>query len=651
MIERNNKNFVTLFKRVSFFLGIVVVFLGSSVILGYFLDNQFMKSVFSGLVSMNPLTAIAFILSGISLMCCTNEKGKKVIFYVGLTCALLVFFIGLLKFSGVLLNKDIHLDNYFFSQQLNAEALVTGQTNRMAPNTALSFLIAGISLILLYKKNDKKYAQLFSVISFFIGFLAFLGYLYGVKNFIGIVNYIPMALNTAISFMLLSVGMLFSFPDQGLMIFLSTETTAGIVTRKLIPPAFFFPSLFGYLDILLRRRGIFPHEFSMSLSIVGIIMVLFPFIWWIGSVLYELEKMRQLADEKLIQEKKKNEILLASIGDGVVAIDREWNVTLFNNAATLLTGWQEQEVIGQPLRKFIKFMHEKDRSENISFIEDAMLFGKVIFMKNPSFFVDKAGNDIPVGDSAAPVFDDAGNVTGAIIVFRNSSEEKESRTLKSDFAYASHQLNTPVTKALWSIDQAIEEKDMVKIKDKLNIAHQSIKSTQKLVSQLYTVSIIDQKNILPSYKNVNLANLFETAVSSLKEKADKSNIIIKTEGISYLAEIKTDPKLLEQVFIELIENAINYNKPEGEIDIRVSIDENKKNIILSFKDNGIGIPPEQQSIIFTKFFRGNNFDTTEIVGAGLGLFICHEYVNILGGKIWFDSEKGKTIFFVSLPLN
>jgi len=102
-----------------------------------------------------------------------------------------------------------------------------------------------------------------------------------------------------------------------------------------------------------------------------------------------------------------------------------------------------------------------------------------------------------------------------------------------------------------------------------------------------------------------------------------------------------------------------YNRPGGKIDFKITSDENS--LLFEVTDTGIGIPAEQQSLVFIKFFRGNNFDTTEIIGAGLGLFISKSYTELLGGKIWFSSEgtapavgelkkdKGTT-FYITLPV-
>ena len=650
MLERSNFDFNNIFKKISTFGGCAVVCIGIIVIVGYLIQSQFLKSVFSGLVSMNPLTAISFILSGIAL-CLFDYKLKKILFYyVGLACIFIVILFSVVKIGGIVSHLDVHIDSYIFSGQLQAESHITGQQNRMAPNTAVNFFIAGLSLLFLYVANNKKYSQIFSIAVFFLGFFTFVGYLYGVNAFTGISGYIPMAFNSAIAFIFLAISILFKFPEDGIMIILSNKNMSGILTRRLIPPAFFFPTVIGFVSLLLIKYGILTTQFSASIAIVLIILTMFPFIWWIGIVVYREEELRQMTNATIFLEKKNDEMLLSSIGDGVVAIDRAWNVTLWNKASENMTGWSAIEVLGNPVRNYLKFINESDRKENIGFIEESMLFGRVGFMSGHTVLITKDGKEVPVGDSASPIIDDKGIVSGAIIVFRNATIENEEQSLKADFAYASHQLNTPVTKALWSIEQAIEDNDCIAIKNKLNIAHQSIKSTQKLVSQLYIVSSVDQKNVIPNFEDVKLSLIFEDIINQTKEKATRAKVVIKTEGISYLAEIRTDKKLLSQIFVELVENSINYSKINGEILISVFSGEDKNIINIIVSDNGIGIPEEQQSLIFTKFFRGNNFDTTEIIGAGLGLFISREYIKILGGKIWFESQKDKTAFYISLPI-
>ncbi len=347
--------------------------------------------------------------------------------------------------------------------------------------------------------------------------------------------------------------------------------------------------------------------------------------------------------------RRKEQIFLESVGDGLVGIDRLWNIILWNNAATQISGWTKEEVMGKPLRNFLKFIREYDRSENTAFIEEAIIYGKVGYLENNTFLIVRSGKEIPVGDSAAPIFDENGNVTGAIIVFRNVSQEKESQALKSDFAYASHQLNTPVTKALWSIERALEENDSEKIKEKLSLAYQSTKSTEKLVRELLIVSEIDKELISLEIKKINMADFMDDLRKTIEKEENYPDLKIIFKPISPLLEINSDAKILKQALYEVIKNAIDYSKADGTVSITFDLKEDAMLIVI--EDSGIGISPEQQALIFTKFFRGNNFDTTEVVGAGLGLFIAKEYIKLLKGKIWFESEEGKgTTFRITLPI-
>lgn len=348
--------------------------------------------------------------------------------------------------------------------------------------------------------------------------------------------------------------------------------------------------------------------------------------------------------------RQKEEILLNSIGEGAIAIDRFWNITLWNKSAEKISGWSKEEALGKPLRNFLKLLRERDRTENIAFIEEAIVYGRTGFLENNTILIAKDGSEVPVGDSAAPIFDSAGIVVGAIIIFRNISKEKENSMIKSDVAYASHQFNTPITKTLWLLESAKEEKSLTKTKEKIEIAYTAALSLQKLSSELLAVSEIDQKIIIPKVEDVKLTDLFDKILKDVEKNIKMSNKVkLEIKPISAILGIKTDQKLFKGAMFEIIDNAIKYNKPLGKVSVQADIQDG--NMLVTVSDTGIGIPTDQQSIVFTKFFRGNNVDTTEIIGAGLGLFIAREYIKLLHGKIWFKSEAEKgTTFFVQIPL-
>ena len=345
--------------------------------------------------------------------------------------------------------------------------------------------------------------------------------------------------------------------------------------------------------------------------------------------------------------RQKEKIFLDSIGDGVAAIDREWNITLFNKAAARISGWPQEEVMGKPFRNFIKFLRERDRTENIVFIEEAILFGKPRQMEDKTVLITKNGREIPAGDSAAPVFDQNGKVSGAIIIFRDATQERESQMLRSDFAYAAHQLRTPITSALYSLELALGEKELPVIKESMKIAHQGVRNVGRLVEQVLEVSKIDQRRVVPEFAPVKVLEICDEILKLAEEIAKRQNVVLTASPISGALGITTDRKILCKALLQILENAIYYSRPGGEVKLNVRFQEN--NVLFEIEDSGIGIPEIQQALVFVKFFRGSNIPP-EVIGAGLGLYLAREYVKLLKGNIWFKSEENKgTVFSILIP--
>jgi PAS domain S-box-containing protein len=344
---------------------------------------------------------------------------------------------------------------------------------------------------------------------------------------------------------------------------------------------------------------------------------------------------------------EKERAFLESIGDGVIAVDRGWKVVLWNRAASQLTGWSSQEAMGQPSRNHVRFIRERDRKENLAFIEEAMLFGEVRPMANSTLLVARDGREIPISDSAAPLFDERGEVNGVIIIFRDATREKDAAMLRTDFAYASHQLRTPVNKAMWDLELAIEESKEDGLRERLKVAYAAIRDVQKLSSRLIDVSLIDQRQIVPNYQDVKVADVIREAMEPIGPVAAERKVQVLVKPVRAGLTIDTDPKLLKAALGEIIDNAVMYSPPAATVEVVVQSE--KLDLVIQVLDRGIGISEEQKPLIFTKFFRGQNVPQ-DAHGAGLGLFIAREYVRLLGGKIWFDSKLGMgTTFTISVP--
>lgn len=346
-------------------------------------------------------------------------------------------------------------------------------------------------------------------------------------------------------------------------------------------------------------------------------------------------------------EKNRFQALLESIGDGVVAIDRDWTITVFNDAAVKISGWTKEEALGRPFRSIIKILREQDRKEAISFIEDAMSTGEPRQLEYHAFLVMKNGKEISLGDSAAPILSGEGKVVGAIIVFRDKTAEKNASMLRSDFAYASHQLRTPVTKALWELEAAMGKKTVEEIKAGLSGAYQAIQSMNRLSDELVEVSKLDQQEVRMAKQMIKIADLCAD-MAEIHEEAKRCGVVLQEPAVSAIEGINTDPRMFKRIMNVVLDNAIKYSDPNGTV--KVSMATKDDTLEISVEDFGCGILEEEKPMVFTKFFRGRNIDTTAIAGAGLGLYIAQEYVKLLGGKIWFEPKGKGTIFYITLPI-
>lgn len=379
-------------------------------------------------------------------------------------------------------------------------------------------------------------------------------------------------------------------------------------------------------------------------NVMSIIVLCLIIICIVGLFFYLILRDRKKIEEQLNRER----ILLESVGDGVVVIDRDWRITLWNEAASRITGYNKAEALSQSFRSIIKFIRESDRKEDIAFIEDAIVMKRPSFMEIGSLLVKKDGSEIPIGDSAAPIIDENGDVKGAIIVFRDASKERNTMHMRSEFVYASHQLRTPITEALWTLDVAKNETDSAKRAEDLRIIEGSLMSVQKLSDHLVSASEIDQGSISVKKVPVKIVDIFNGIQDDFSKKAKECNVALSFGPISLLAAINTDQIIFGKALQEVVENAISYSSSGAKVLINAVIKD--KDLIVEVVDSGVGIPEAEQPIIFTKFFRASN-RLRKVAGAGLGLYIARGYIKALGGKIWFKSEENKgTTFFISIPI-
>jgi len=231
----------------------------ASALLGWAFDVELLRSLIPGLISMNPITGVAFVLAGLSLLLSRGPARSR----VALACALAVALIGAARLLGYLTPLDLGLDRLLFSSQVGG--------NLMAPNTALNLLIDGAALALLALGMAIPVAQFLAMGAAAIAFMALLGYLFDVP-LIGLPGYMPMALNSALCFLAVELGLLASSADQGPVSALVSRLSGGRVARPLVPAAVLLPVVMGWLALHGMRKQGFSAEFAVALLVTGCVI-------------------------------------------------------------------------------------------------------------------------------------------------------------------------------------------------------------------------------------------------------------------------------------------------------------------------------------------------------------------------------------------
>lgn len=243
-------------------------------------------------------------------------------------------------------------------------------------------------------------------------------------------------------------------------------------------------------------------------------------------------------------------------------------------------------------------------------------------------------------------------INGIFILRPAVKRLKSADKLKDEFiSIASHQLRTPLTGIKWAAEQ-IMKKERLSDGGKEYMSHiiMSVKNLSSLVNTLLNLSRLSAGKITAQTELVELGRFFNDLIDEHRPICDKKKINVIFSCQQKILEAKTDKNALRDIAQALFSNAIEYTPDGGKIEI--SLKKNFPKFIFSIKDNGIGIPKEEQKMfLFQKFHRSSSAKKIKPEGLGLGLYIAKQAADILRGKIWFESEEDKgSVFYVELPL-
>lgn len=374
----------------------------------------------------------------------------------------------------------------------------------------------------------------------------------------------------------------------------------------------------------------------------------------LGAAFNEMAVRLRDSYQRLAVETERDKILLESLGEGVIALDEKTNVMLINKQALeLLEIPAAQPPTGLPAAQAVNLLDEQQNPIAPASMPFAVALQQSSPIRDVYSFKRKNGSVMKLDVGASPVIVNE-KIAGVIMNMRDVTKEKEIDRMKTEFiSLASHQLRTPLSAIKW-FTEMLQSGDAGELQpEQAEFTRNIADSTERmiaLVNALLNISRIESGRIVVDPKPTDLRELVSGIINDLKAKTEEKQQTLIISVHEDLPSINLDPRLIGQVYLNLLTNAVKYTPKGGEISVFIS---RKDDMVISqVTDNGYGIPKEQQDRIFQKFFRAANAVKVETDGTGLGLYLIKAIIESSGGKIWFESEEGKgTTFWFSIPLS
>ncbi|MFS0774536.1 cell wall metabolism sensor histidine kinase WalK [Neobacillus sp. 3P2-tot-E-2] len=351
-----------------------------------------------------------------------------------------------------------------------------------------------------------------------------------------------------------------------------------------------------------------------------------------------LTKKLQEAQAMTEGERRKLSSVLSYMTDGVIATDRKGRVILINDPAAEMLNVSRETVLSQPIVSLLG-------------LTDTNTFEDLLEEKE-SLILDYSTKKEPyiLRANFSVIQKETGFVNGLIAVLHDITDQEKIDAERREFvANVSHELRTPLT-TMRSYLEALADgawKDEDIAPNFLEVTRTETERMIRLVNDLLQLSKLDSTDYRLNKEWVNFVDFYHRIIDRF-EMAKEQNVSFKRELPTHAIFVEIDEDKMTQVLYNIISNALKYSPEGGQVTF--SIKEEEEKIIVSVSDQGMGIPKENISKIFDRFYRVDKARTRKLGGTGLGLAIAKEMVNVHGGMIWAVSEEGKgTEIFFSLP--
>ena len=355
----------------------------------------------------------------------------------------------------------------------------------------------------------------------------------------------------------------------------------------------------------------------------------------------QAERERRMLESS--REQSRLRTIISALDDGILVINQQAEIVLFNNAFLSLLEIKQKIAIGQSIHDVL--------SENLSEQIKKLLQNKEDFAALKQEIVIHPPADKVVMANITPIHDNNGAALGIVAVIRDITELKKIDVMRSQFVnMAAHELKAPLSAVQGFLELIVDKAlgDNQELYEQyLTRSLDRTKALVSLINDLLNISRMEAGTIRREIEKLNMKTLIQDRLDYFKDEMAQNNLSLSI-NIQEDLHIQADQREILRVLNHLIGNAIKYNRPNGEITISAVQDGHY--VKIAVKDTGIGMTAEEKSRLFEDFFRAKNKYTREITGTGLGLTIVKKIIDAYNGMIEVESEfEEGSEFTVYLP--
>lgn len=392
-------------------------------------------------------------------------------------------------------------------------------------------------------------------------------------------------------------------------------------------------------EMQAKAKAIGEGDYSGEITIYGT-----DEIGLLAKNINELSDEVETGQRRIEAERQRLDSVLSNMSEGVIATNRRGELDIANNMASQMLHLSRSELAGKNILTLLELEEDYnlrdlvDRKEDITIRIESQ---EELTILRASFSMIQA---------------DSGYISGIVCVLRDVTEEERIEEERKEFvSNVSHELRTPLTSMRSYIEALIDGawKDPELAPRFLDVAQSETDRMIRMIQDLLHLSRIDSGKSELQKELIDLTALFTNVLTRFdmlleSEEYRNNNYTIKRNLLDEAIFVDIDPDRIVQVLDNVMNNAIKYSPEGGTITCTMAIEGSQ--VIITIKDEGIGIPAEDLDHIFDRFYRVDRARSRAMGGTGLGLAISREVIEQHDGEIWAESiERDGTTFYIALP--